>query len=218
MVRRALWLAAPLLVLAGCSSGGQSDYQDYYSVIRAAWSGSFGDGAITRQQAAAVEFASMGIRLNGGRENMLILATQANDDLMWTSSAHVTISTASGRIKRTVGLPQDVSATPQGNALPPAAALQGPFSSRRIMDIPSAGEFGLLLTCRTTLRGKQQIVILQQRINTMRVDENCQEVGHSWSFTDSYWISAESGLVWRSIQHIHPNGEIVQLQILRPPG
>ena len=218
MVGRAIWLAVPLLALAGCSSGGRNDYQDYYSVFKAAWSGSFGDGAITRQQAAAVEFASMGIRLNGGRENMLVLATQTGDDLMWTSSAHVTVNTTSGRVKRTVGRPKDVSVAPQGNALPPAAALQGPFSSRREVDVPSAGEFGLVLSCRATLRGRQRIVILQQSINTVRVDETCQEAGRSWNFTDSYWISQESGLVWRSIQHLHPNGETVQLQILRPPG
>ena len=219
MVGRALRWAVPLLVLAGCTSDGQSDYKDYFSIIRAAWSGSFGDGSITRQQAAAVEYASLGIRLNGGRENMLVLATQTNDELMWTSSAHVTVNTVGGRVKRTVGLPQDISMTPEGTMLPPAAAmLQGPFSSRRIMDVPSAGEFGVLLSCRATVRGAQRIVILGQGLNTMRVDETCKDSARSWTFTDSYWIDRENGLVWRSVQHLHPNGETLQLQILRPPG
>jgi hypothetical protein len=49
------------------------------------------------------------------------------------------------------------------------------------------------------------------------VEESCESRTPRWSFTDSYWIDAESGFVWQSVQHTHPSGTIVQIKILRPP-
>ena len=36
-------------------------------------------------------------------------------------------------------------------------------------------------------------------------------------FTDTFWVGA-SGLVWKSIQHIHPNFDPLDLEVLRPPS
>lgn len=217
---RRLALAAPLLVLAGCNSDGHSTYQEYFQIVGAAWKSSFGSGAVTRQQAAAIPFASMGVRVNGGHENLIVLATQTGDEMLWTSKARIVVVTVNGRIKRTVGLPQDLSITPKGARewASPAAALLGPFTSQRVVDFPESNEFGVILSCRAAARANQSITILGQRMNLARVDETCRATGRDWSFTDSYWVDRESGFIWRSVQHLHPDGEIVQVTILRPPG
>ena len=65
---------------------------------------SFGNGRVTRDQAAAIPYASMGYRLDDGIRALLVLATDANGEQLWTSAAHVVIVTRDGRIVRTVGL------------------------------------------------------------------------------------------------------------------
>jgi hypothetical protein len=213
----------PLLVLmlGGCTSQGESSYQEYWKIVKQGFSGSFGGGGISLDQAAAVPYASMGLRINGGQEGIVVLATQSGDNLLWTSSAHVVVETVNGRIKRTVGTPQEVSvALPQseGAVLSPAQALKGPYNSTRTIDWPKLAVFGTTLNCRTAIRGIQKIKLLGKPMTTTRIDETCASQDGDWVFTDSYWVSRDDGFVWRSLQHLHPKGEVLQTEIFRPPA
>ena len=103
-------LIAALLLLSGCSSG-TSDYTLYYQAVRQSIAAGFdGSPHITKDQAAAIPYASIGYRLNDGPEQLLVLATDSGEEQLWTSGAHVVIVTRGGRIVRTVGFAQDVSA------------------------------------------------------------------------------------------------------------
>ncbi len=211
------------LMTAACSSGnsGNNSYAQFYQIMRQSWSASFGKVRVSREQAAAIAYASLGFTLNGGNQNLLVLATDSGGDLLWTSAAHVVIVTRDGRIVRTVGLGDDLSGvtTRDERALPaPAAAIRAPFTSSRLEDFPELGLYGVLVACRASLVGRQSIRILGQVIATFRVDETCHSRRPDWSFTDSFWVDGESGLVWRSRQHIHPKGAVVETEIFRPPG
>ena len=98
-------VAGSALLLAGCAGGDQtSTWGDYYKVLQQSFSQSFGDKAITRDRAAAVPYASMGYRLNGSPEAMIVLATDNGGEELWTSSAHIVIVTRDGRVTRHRGL------------------------------------------------------------------------------------------------------------------
>ncbi len=216
-----LTLAAALFSLAGCSSSGTSDYTQFYQAIRQGIAASFGKASVTRAQAAAIPYASMGYRVNGGAEQILVLATDANGEQLWTSGAHIVIVTRGGRIVRTVGLAHDVSAVaPQtGRELrAPATAIGGVVASTWLMDFPDIPAYGAAVTCTATPRGEQTILILGHGIRTIRLDEICHSAELDWSFTNSYWLDPESGLTWRSIQHVHPKDQTIESEILRPPG
>jgi hypothetical protein len=176
---------------------------------------------VTRDQAAAIPYASMGYALDGGNQIMLVLATDSGGEMLWTSVAHIVIVTRQGRIVRTVGLGHDLSGltTRSNGALPaPSAAIQAPFTSTRLEDFPELGLYGILVSCRAHLVGRQSIKILGQAVATFRIDEACQSGKLEWSFTDSFWVDSDSGLVWRSSQHVHPKGGLVETEIFRPPG
>jgi hypothetical protein len=216
-----LALVAAMLLLAGCSSSGTTDYTQYYRVLRQSVAAGFSSGRITKAQAAAVPYASMGYRVNDGAEQLIVLATDANGEQLWTSGAHIVIATRGGRIVRTVGLPHDVAAmTPTaGLELPPAlAALKGRLTYSRLEDFSDIPVYGAAISCTTWSRGGQTIVILGRGISTFRVDEVCRSLSLGWSFTDSYWLDRQTGLAWRSIQHIHPKGGKIETEILRSPG
>jgi Group 4 capsule polysaccharide lipoprotein gfcB, YjbF len=216
-----LALAAAMLVLAGCSSSGTSDYAQYYQALRQGVGASFGRARITKAQAAAIPYASMGYRLNDGAEQLVVLATDANGEQLWTSGAHIVIVTRGGRIVRTVGLPHDVAAvTPSAAQELPGIldARKGTLTYSRQEDFPDISTYGAAITCTAVPKGPQTIVILGRGISTVRIDEDCLNPSLGWSFTDSYWIDRQTGLAWRSIQHIHPKGGKIETEILRPPG
>jgi len=210
---------AALLLLSGCSSTGSSDYSLYYQALRQSFSG--GGSHVSKEQAAAILYASIGYRLNDGPEQLLVLATDSGGEQLWTSGAHIVIVTRDGRIVRTVGFAQDVAAvTPQKGQqlLAPAQAEGSGAASVRLEDFPSVPAYGVAVKCTILPRGLETIVILGRGITTKRVDETCRSDALDWSFTDSYWIDPTSALVWRSIQHIGPKNEKIEIEILRPPG
>ena len=86
------------------------------------------------------------------------------------------------------------------------------------MDLPDLQVFGAPLLCTAAYRGAQTIKILGSGVSTFRIDESCRSPSLNWSFTDNYWLDAQSGMVWRSVQHLSPKGEKVETEILRPAG
>jgi hypothetical protein len=210
---------AGLLFLLGCSSQ-TSAWSQYYQILRQSWLNTTGKGTVNVEQAAAIPYASLAYRVNGGSEMLLVLATDTRGDQLWTAASRVVLLTHDGRILRSVGLPQDRAAMASQTRTPlppPAQALQAPYSSSRIMDFPDVGLHGIMLNCVSTARGRQLVTIFSTAIATTRVDEVCQSRNPRWSFTDSYWVDSESGFVWQSLQHLHPSGTTVQVKILRPP-
>ena len=220
---RGLTGGALAFALASCSSSnsGNTNYTQFYQLMRESLSASFGKIRVTRDQAASVAYASMGYSLDGGNQAMLILATDSGGELLWTSSAHVVIVTRQGRIVRTLGLDHDLSGlTTRNNAPAPAltAAFQAPFASTRLQDFPELGLYGIEVSCRAHMVGRQSINILGQAVPTVRVDESCRSSQPDWSFTDNFWVDGDNGLVWRSRQHVNPKGGTVETEIFRPPG
>jgi len=220
-VRRIGAATAALLLLAGCSTGGNTNYQQFYQIARQSFKSAFGTLRITRDQAAAIPYPSMGYIQDGGNEGLLVIATDTGGELLWTSASRVVIVTRDGRIIRSVGLAHDLAGLTSRSTdapLPPAAALKASFASTRLEDFPELRLYSVIVSCRATAKGRQTIQILGQDIATTRVDEACESRMLHWSFVDSYWVDNDNGMVWRSRQHIHPKGGEIETEILRPPG
>lgn len=209
-----------LLILAGCNSSGQSDYSQYWQMMKQSVSGTFGKSSITLQQAASIPYASMGWRLNGGPQNIIVLASDTAGEQMWTSAARIVFVTKDGRIKRTVGLPHDMTALVPRAAegfQPPSLTAKTSAPQQYTADFPDAGFYGAQIVCRATPKGARAITILEQRIATVRVEETCNSPSLRWSFTNVYWIDPKNGFVWRSRQTIHPVGDTLETETFRPP-
>jgi hypothetical protein len=206
-------------ILQGCSNT-QGPWAQYAKLARQSLINSFGGQSVGRDQAAAIPYASLGYRVNGSSQALLVLATNSNGSQIWTASSHVVLQTRDGRVTRSVGLPRDRAAlTSQGTAalLSLSAALEAPYRSTRLIDLPDMGLFSVTLRCVTTARGRQLITILGAALSTTKVDETCQSSNPRWTFTDSYWIDSQNGFVWRSIQHLHPIRTTIEIEIFRPP-
>jgi hypothetical protein len=222
MIRVGRFLALPgFLLLASCSSSGTGDFGQYFQVVKQSINGSLGKSGISLSQAAAIPYASMGWRLNGGGQNIIVLATENGSELLWTSAAHVVILTQDGRIKQTVGLPHNLTALAPGASIAlaaPAQALTAPYTQQIVADFSDTGLYGVAITCRGRAVGFQAIKILGKTLSTRRVEERCDSPSLHWAFVNSYWIDPQTGFTWRSRQHIHPKEAVIDTEIFRPPG
>ncbi len=217
---RATSLLTAAWLLGGCNIVG-GDAKSFLILANNAWTGTWSNGSnhkVTLEQAAAVPYASMGIRLGDSGQSMIILASDSNGQRLWTSKARIAITTApDGRIVRTGGFEHDLGGyEPRADTL----GADGLRTVRWEGDFPDLNLHSVLITCEDREAGNETIYILGKDIHTRRIDELCATVDSrlDWSFQNRYWVDPGNGLVWRSIQHVHPKLDAIETEILRPPA
>jgi len=212
---RAVPVLAAAIMLAGCSSIGRGDISSVYLIAKSVWGGSRQN--VTLQEAASVPYASMGVRLGDGEETMIILAGDTGGQRLWTSSARIALTTSDGRIVRTAGFEHNLGGyEPLGES-----PLDGGVHIVRWQaDFPDLNLYSVPITCRDRQAGNVTITILGTEVHTKRIEETCASAGGrlDWSFKNTYWVDPDSGLIWRSIQHVHPQLDAIESEILRPPA
>ena len=158
------------------------------------------------------------MRLDGSSQTMLILVGDSNGQQLWTSGAGVAITTSAqdGRILRTAGFQHNLGGYAPGTNI---VSQDGVRTVRWQGDFPNLKLYSVDMTCRDRPAGDETIIILGKDIHTKRIDESCVSNGNrlDWSFENIYWIDPDNGLVWRSIQHVNPMLDAIELEILRPP-
>jgi len=215
-VCRAAPILGAFLLLGGCDATlGGGDAASIGAMIKNMWSGSANKVAL--EEAAAVPYASMGVRLGDGPETMLILAGDTGGQRLWTSAVGIAITTSDdGRIVRTAGFAHNLEGYARGRD---SLGEGGVRSLRWQADFPDLKLYSVSIACRDRPAGDETIIILGKDIHTRRIDESCSTEGSGldWSFKNRYWLDPSSGLVWRSIQHVHPRLDAIETETLRPP-
>lgn len=208
---RLLLAAAAACLLGGCSSEG-SDWETLFSAARGAWDDR--GAAVSLNEAAAIPYATIGVRLDGGRQQIAILAMDTAGERLWASGGKVALTTRNGRIVRTAGFGTDLNSS---SASSPGTDWSRVQDYTWVADFMDLRRFSVPIVCRDTPAGAEPITILGQQFDTFRVDEHCTSDQLGWSFDNTYWVSGETGRVWRAVQHIHPKGVVLEIEILRPP-
>ncbi len=130
-------LAASALILGGCVGFG-GDAVALYTVAKRMWAGS---KSVTLQEAASVPYASIGVRLGGSNETMLVLASEVRGRQLWTSAQRIALVMEGGRLVRTAGLKGNLC----GSQLRvPSAENVGPFTW--LADFPDLSLYGVPIT------------------------------------------------------------------------
>jgi len=206
------WLALlPLALLAGCQDSdlGQLAQLAYTSVTST-------PPKVTRDQAAAIPYASMGLELGDTAQVLLVLGTETGNELDWFAGDQLFIRTQNGRVVRTVGLPYDLGGLRRIDANANAVQAASVSAARYSFDFPDLGIFDALAQCTTREAGTATVDVFGSQLATRHIIEHCTVPDMRWNFDNEYWTDPMTGYVWRSSQHIHPDSPPVVLQVFRP--
>ena len=205
-------------LLTGCSSEGSPEWRGLYDSFKAAVQT---PPAVTLDEAAAIPYATLGVKVAGGQESIAVLATDNGGQKLWASGKSLTLVTMDGRIQRTVGLAHNlswstISADPAGSL--PLQSWEMPRRTNWTADYNETGQYSVQVSCDERPAGTETILVLGQRISTLRINAQCSSPALNWRFTDVYWVGLSDGVVWRSIQYVHPKLGPIEMETLRPPG
>lgn len=176
---------------------------------------------IPRARIDAIPYASMAAKIGRGPRGLMILGRVEGQELHWISADRVVFVTRHGRLVRTAGLPANLKGTRLVD-LDPLEALDngqrsaGPF--RRLVDLAPPDNYGIMITSSFESLGQESVVIAELLFDTEVFRERCTARDFDWTFENRYWVDPDSGLIWKSIQHIHPDIPRVELELLKPPG
>lgn len=202
--------------LGGCSSGGSTDFRSFASIARLAFAP---PQRVTIKQASAISYATIGIRIGNGPQAIGILATDDGAQRLWAVGPKIMIATTQdGQIQRTVGLPYNLSwlvpLGPQMGASAPSPRRRSGWSA----DFADLAVYSATIQCEDILFGNVRIPILGKLVTTRRSNVRCVAPQLKWTFQNTYWTDPQTGLVWKSIQHIHPKLAPIEIEVLRPPS
>jgi hypothetical protein len=201
------------LALAGC--GSDSDFSQMGGLLWQNVSQIGGEGPpIARARAAAVPYASIGVRYGSNPEVMLILATDSGGDSEWLAGTQVSIVLRDGRIIRTVGFPHDLSGF-QG-PISDAGAVSSSGRYHYLYDFAAKHIFGAIVECTQHDVGLEHIVLVGGEHDTRHVAEDCYAPQLDWRFRNDFWRDSATGTTWKSIQNIYPDTDPITVSVLRP--
>jgi hypothetical protein len=219
--RRAMLAAAAAApFLARCSSDPNSDTGQLTGLVGQSLQVFTGGHAVTLKEVQDTPFASLGVRVGGAAQTMLLLATRTSASGVWTSASHIALEIAFGRILRTAGLTQNLSGTIFSGADPLAEGLENlraPVRIARTLDFEDRNSYGVAVASVLAPAGIQDVNVLGTNIRCVHAVEHGSAPALSWSFTNEYWAGEKSGLVWRSLQSIHPDFAPLEITLFRPP-
>lgn len=201
--------AVLLLSLGGCASFG-GDAASVWKLIQKSWNN---QDKVTFEEAAAVPYASIGVRLGGSPQIMLLLASDSNGQKLWTSAARISIVTQNGRIVRTAGLGHDLGAY----MLRQEESTNG-VPRLWLADFPDLHAYSIPVKCKSASSVMENITVLGRTFSALRTTEKCsvQSDNIDWSFANVYWTDPSDLRIWRSVQYVNPHLDPIEIEILRP--
>jgi hypothetical protein len=209
--------------VAGCASDSNSVY-DLFSKTVTSKSSAAGGYPLSAEQIQGIPYATLGVRIGSFAPAVVVLATIDGQELQWVSSDHVSFFTSGGRLVRTRGLDRDLAATRWlGTGADPLADFAGtgtapPRGKYREIDLKHADENAVAVESRFEPVGDETLVILGRERATRRIDEVANVPAWRWKTRNSFWVDAQSGRVWRSVQQYCPEMPAITMELLKPPA
>ena len=213
---RIAWLFAVAALLSAC--GTNSNEARYGTLLWRLVSGQ--QVEVSREQAGAIPFATIGITIGRADEGLMVLGLAEGDRQEWYARTQM-IAMNNGRVLQTEGFPFNLSRL-EVRAASGATVHGGPppldTDYSMVVDFQDLRLVGASARCRSTETGQESIEILGTSLITNHVTESCKIDLIDWSFENEFWVDPDSGFIWQSRQYIHPKLARLTLRVLRPPA
>ena len=203
-------------LLSGC--GTNSDQARYANLI---WRLVSGDRAeVSREQAGAIPFASIGVAIGSNDEGLMVLGLAEGERQEWYARTQM-LAMNNGRIVQSEGFPYNLSRLevrrPDGSTVATGGAPPLGTDYSLVIDFQDLRLTGAGADCRSSDTGEEAIEILGTSLTTRHVVESCEIAVIDWSFENEFWVDPDTGFVWQSSQYVHPKLRPLTFRVLRPP-
>jgi hypothetical protein len=172
---------------------------------------------LKREAVAKFAAASISVRVGGSAEALVLLNRIEGRNQFWFSSDEIMLVTRGGRLTQTSGFQTDLMHTEMTTPDPVDGALlrADHATSQRVLDYE---DFGVGIQARSKYRvvRREPILIIGSTIPTVRVVEQVRVPTLKWWFTNTYWVHEQTGAVWKSRQHFHPERPVLTITTMRP--
>lgn len=226
---RFVFIAMAAVILAACSSGGDSTSERLAPILQDTIFGGpiFGEDkpapkppVFTRAQLNDVPFATIAVKDAEGNRSYVVPLADNGGYLMYQDAGRRGITMRGGLITATQGFFYNMSAsqhavedpivTPKPVAEWPARVFRNyQFSLRG-----GAKDFEITASCRFKFGPRERIEIVELFFDTVRITETCSNTVRS--FENTYWADPTSGFIWRSEQWVGPRQDSLNIEIIRP--
>ncbi|MGF1714567.1 YjbF family lipoprotein [Photobacterium chitinilyticum] len=225
------------LMLALVSSGCSQKFNDVSDTMSLAFFGN-DDTSLSNYDITNLPYASIYARVNNGPQAFMVLAiaqpitrsyhatdtsinTQLNPiQLKWMSADRAMLVTESGRIVKTVNLP-NANLTNSYSDQPDPLMLglhrnSTPTYWHRYIDWQPGYHSGYTLSSSFTFEGKEVIKLNESPVETLHFSENVSVKSLDESYINHFWINPNNGKVLKSLQILAPGQPYIEITLLKP--
>ena len=215
ITRRTTLLAGCGLLLSACSDSTLGTISE--SVRHLATDPE--DTSIPRARIDSIPYATMSAKFGRNPRALTVLRRVDNKELYWFAGNQIVLVTRAGRLVRTAGLPANLKRTWIMDDDPLGTLQDGVHptdSYRRLVDLGPPDRYGIMVTSQLESVGPASVVISELQFETQLWRERNTAREFDWSYENRYWVDPDNGLLWKSIQHVHPDLPPVELEVLKP--
>ena len=212
------------LALAGCSSSGDNTARRLGGLIKGSLFGVAAPApavALTRARLDRIPFATIALRFGAAERSFLVPRADNGGYLSYLDRAGHGLVMLGGAVAATLALGQDLAAVRHQADDPIAYPTPLADWPDRVMrdyqfTLRDGAGYAITLACVYQRLAGETIEIIEIDFEVVRIGEICTNARRQ--FTNTYWVEAETGFIWKSSQWLGPHLDPVTIEIIRPYG
>ena len=219
---RVLTIAALAGGLAGCASSGDTNLQQIGALAQVSIFGpeeTAPQPEMTRAQLDLIPFATIALSFDGGPRTFLVPLADNGGYLNYLDASRRGLVMLGGAVTATKALGQDLKAVRHHRGDPiarPTPLADWPLHLYRDYQFRQrdGAAYSITLSCVFERVARERVEIVEIGFDVVRVSETCTNAARS--VTNTYWVEAETGFIWKSDQWLGPHLGQATVEIIRP--
>lgn len=221
---RAFAALAAALIGAGCSSEGPQDLDRIAALARQSLlpaAPAMPSRELTRAELDQIPYATIALSFHGGPRSFIVPLADNGGYLTYQDASRRGLVMLGGAVTGTLALGGDLRAVHHDRQDPvaypkPLAAWPGRVFRDYQFTARDGAEYRVTLDCVFQTVAAETIEIVEIAFDLVRVSETCTNA--SRQVTNTYWVEADTGFIWKSEQWLGPRLGQATVEIIRPYG
>ncbi len=221
---RALAALAAALLGAGCSSEGPQDLDRIAALAKQSLLPAETAAPVrelTRAELDRIPYATIALSFGGGPRSFIVPLADNGGYLTYQDANRRGLVMLGGAVTGTLALGGDLRRVRHDRSDPVAYPQPLAAWPRRVFrdyqfTARDGADYRITLDCAFQTVAAETVEIVEIAFDLVRVSETCTNAARQ--VTNTYWIEAETGFAWKSVQWLGPHLGRATIEIIRPYG